>query len=536
MKTKSVVTLAGAFALLAGVAYFTSGNNGSRMRQDGGVKRGDLVFKDLDVNQAAKVVITKGTNSVTLAQKGEAWVAESLFGYPAEFDTLRPNLAKLVTLKVGDVLQGGTAHLDEFGLGATATTLELKTADDKPVAKLLLGENRKGADDGSGFGAGNEGRFVHVENGPVVLVEENFDAISADPVSWVNKQILNLPTPDVTEAGVSNSNGTFTVKVESDSKYTVDGLKDTEEVDAGRAGRLHRGLQYISFEDVADPAKPDAEYGFDKADVYMCNLKNGLSYTALVGKVTAKGRYAKFNAEYKEPAGPTEEQADKLVPTASTNAVAAAGTNTVAGASTNAPPRSELVKKKLEELKAEHQKKVDETKAKLAEMDKVKPWVFVINTYSAESLAPTRADIVKPKAAPAPAAGTETPPPPTFLPPATPPALVAPKAPISVTTEPIAVPPLPPVPSPATPAPVPPPPPAPVAPPAAAPVAPPAPPVPTPPAAEAPAPPPATPPAPEAVVPAAPVPSSPVPAAAPTPPAPPAPEPAPASPPAPAGT
>ena len=453
MKSKSVVLLAGAFALLAGVAYFTSGNDGSRMRQDGGVARGDRVFKDLDVNQATKVVITKGTNAVTLVQKGESWVAETLYGYPAEFDTIRSSLIKLVDLKVGDVLQGGTSHLEEFGLGTSATSLELKTADDKPVAKILLGENRKGVDDGSGFGAGNEGRYVNVEKGPVVLVEENFDAISADPLAWVNKQILNLSSPDVSEVGVSNSNGTFTVKVEADSKYSVDGLKETEEVDAGRAGRLHRGLQYISFEDVADPTKPDTEYGFDKADIYMCNLKNGLAYTALLGKVTPKGRYAKFNAEYKEPTAPTEDQADKLVPPASTNVVAA----------TNAPPRAELVKTKLAELKAEHQKKVDETKAKLAEMDKVKPWVFVINTYSAESLTPTRADIVKPKAAPAPAADAATPLSPTTLPPATPPSAAAPRAPISVTTEPIAVPPLPPVPAPATPAPVPAPPPAPAA-------------------------------------------------------------------------
>jgi hypothetical protein len=473
MKTKSLLILAGAFAVLAGVAYLTSGPAGSRPRGDAGVKRGDPLFDQLDLNRADAVRVTQGSNTVSLVRQNDAWKVESLFGYPAEFDTLRTALVKLVDLKVRDVMQGGTAHLEEFGLGANATVLEVSAAG-KPLAKLLLGEHRTGSEDpsGMGLGPGRDGRFVRLENGPVVLIEDNFDSLTTQATSWVNRQILNLTVTEVAEAGVSSTNGTFTLTVEGDSTYKLPDLQESEEIESGRAGRLHRGLQYVSFEDVADPAKPDAEYGLDKADVYMCNLKNGLSYTVLLGGKAEKGRYVRISAAYQEPAAPTADQAEKLVPQTPPPAEGEA-------ASTNAPPREELVKKKLEELQAEHQRKVDEAKTKLAEAEKLKSWVFVINSYSAESLTPTRADLVKAKAAPAPAADSAAAPVP---PPSGP-------GPISVVTEPIAVPPVPPAPAPLTPDPVPAAPPAPEAPaPAPAPEVPGAPPAPATPATpEAPA-------------------------------------------------
>jgi len=198
---------------------------------------------------------------------------------------------------------------------------------------------------------------------------------------WLDRDLASVESSEIAEVSVAGGEGTtlrFT-RPAAGGSLTLEGLTDKEEGDSGKLSSLESALSYLRADDVADPSLSDARLGMTNATVFTAVTKKGEIYTATVGG-TAAGtgqRYVRLAVALK-PAEPPPPPAAAPAP-ADTNAAVAA-TNDVAAAAKAA---------------AEERKKTEEKVAALGK--KLQPWTFLVESYKAESMTPTRAALVKEK-------------------------------------------------------------------------------------------------------------------------------------------
>ena len=403
MKSNRNTILAIAVAVLGVGAYFAT-RESNAPRSVSGVKPGDDLLPGLDLEKAAALRITTTNQTVEIRKDGDGWTAASLFGFPANGQSVNEQLISLSTLRVGQVMPGGEKTPGDFGLDAAARKVEVLDAAGKVLGALSIGKPRMraGASDNP-YGGIPEGNFVRAGDGPAVLVDPDLGALSTDAMRWINANLFSVPSTEITRIAVSTTNESSIVTLAGNGKYAMDGLAADEEVNTGRAGRLERGLQYINVSGVIDAKTPAEKTGLDKASLYVVETKEGLRYTVSIGGNAENGRYATFAFAYEAPPGPTEEDARKAL----AEVPAAAATNQVQSIATNDATQ---VAAKLDELKKIHADKIKATNDKLATLKKNEGWIFIVPTYTAEDMIPPRAELVQKKAPPAPPADPNAPP------------------------------------------------------------------------------------------------------------------------------
>ncbi len=347
MTNKKLITLTAVAAVLAGLAYIS--NTSKKVKTPSLV--GKPVLTGFDISEVAKVEAgTSDGKKLILEGSDSGWVIKSLFGYPADITKIRQNMLALKDLKIGHVAAG--KKLEKTAL------VDLQSAAGKSLATLRLGDKhmRQPAGEMDQFGGGGgfpDGRYVSAAGADTVfLVKETLEAFDGDPKSWADTQIVSLPAADITDIELVN-NGQTAKLTKKDNAWTIDGLTEKEEFDTSKSYGVESALSSLNFSTVADPALTDDKIGIATGAVYTVTLKNGEHYTAKLGSPAEAGadRYFKISGSF-TPDG------------------------------TNATENAALAKK-IETFNA-----------------KAGKWTYVIPAYSAENMAKSRADLVKPKEEP----------------------------------------------------------------------------------------------------------------------------------------
>ena len=338
---KKIFILVVVAAALIGAALWLKDGNSKRTADIVGKK----VLPEFNISQVSRVEIA-GAKSLALMSSDEAgWTVDALYGYPADAKKILDELLKLKELKAGQPAAGIS--------NAAPTTVVLKDAAGKELAKLVMGEQHRSAPRGemAQFGGGGypDGRYVMFD-GSNVLVNDALDAFDGDPKRWVDTKICGITASDVKE--VTYAKGKETVKLtRKDSTWTLEGLGPKEELDTSKTYSLDSALSYLNFSNVVDPKKTEAELGFATGAVYTATLKNGITYTAKVGNKIGADSAFKVSAAFKP-----------------------VGTNATENAA---------CEKTVKDFN-----------------DKVGKWTYLISSYSAESMSKTRKDLVKAKEEP----------------------------------------------------------------------------------------------------------------------------------------
>jgi hypothetical protein len=370
MKKSSLMLLLVAAVVLVALAVVTS-----KSRRPAQGTSGKKVFSELAMNNIDRVVITAPDKNVTLALKNERWVCTNSSDYPIQFDKLKRAILKIEELK-GQPVNADASRRDALKMNLpasgkdkdkTGTLLEMLASDGKPVATLLLGEERmrkpKGGQDNS-FGGYPDGRYISPDKGnTVLLVGETLDDFTGDAKSWLDSELTSLYSSDVAKITIRHP-GQQEIRLSKPAGKTtfeVEGLAADEETDDVKASSAAGALSYLRFDDVASPAISAEQTGMKDAVVFEAAATNGEIYTATVGTSTnAPGdmRYLRLKVAL-PPAGDDAS---------STNAVNA---------------------------RKEQEKKVADLNAKFA------GWTYMVTSYKADSMTVKRDAIVKKKAKPA---------------------------------------------------------------------------------------------------------------------------------------
>ena len=337
---KKLIVLLLAAAALVGAALWLKGGRAHKTPNLVGRK----ILPAFNISDVARVEIT-GAKSLALASGEAGWSVDALHGYPADAAKIRDALLKLQDLKAGQPATGIS--------NAAPTTVVLKDAAGKELAKLVMGEQHRSAPRGemAQFGGGGypDGRYVTFD-GATVLVNDALNEFDGDPKKWVNTKIGEITASDVT--AVTYAKGKETVKLaRKDGKWNLEGLGPKEELDSSKTYSLDSALSYLNFSDVVDPKKTEVELGFATGAVYTATLKNGITYTAKVGNKIGADSAFKVSAAFKP-----------------------VGTNATENAA---------CEKTVKDFN-----------------DKVGKWTYTISSYSAESMSKTRKDLVKAKEEP----------------------------------------------------------------------------------------------------------------------------------------
>ena len=394
MKAKNLVLLIVVAVVLGGLAYLKS--RPPSAPGAGTSAAGQLVLPALDkpenLNRIAEIVVAgPGSTARVSCVKGK-WVAADKFGYPVRFDAVSRFLVTLSGLKVGQQVGGGAALLGDLGLlppgkaaatNATAAGTLITMRDEKggTVAELLLGKTRSGKSRGGeespygDMGGFPDGRYL-MAGGQPVLVSESLADVPHSGADWIDRQIANVESGDIVSLALQHPDGS-TVEFQRPDKggeLALAGLKDTEEADSSKVSGLTGLLGWLSFSDVADPAKKPAELGFEKPDVLTAKLKDGRTYTLKAGgrPTNSTDRYVTLSAVFVAPPAP---------PAATNAPVAAVSTNAPAAAKKD--PQAEQNAKLADEVKTFNEKQG--------------VWTFLIAADKGDSLKLKRSDLAKPK-------------------------------------------------------------------------------------------------------------------------------------------
>lgn len=341
MTNKKLSVLIVVAVVLVALAFMTSNSNKVKAPS----QIGKELLTTLDLSEIARIEtgVPDGDKAI-LESTDTGWVVKSLHGYPADITKIRTHLMTLKDLKIGALANAATIE--------NPVVVDLQDASGKPLATLQLGEKhmRQPVDEAAQYGGGSfpSGRYLSVAgDASVYLVKETLDEFDGDAKKWCDNQIASISSADIKAVALAHPDEV--VKLEKkDGAWEMAGLGEKEEFDTSKSYSLESGLSYLSFNDVVDPSRSDAELGLTTGVVYQVTLNSGEQYTAKIGNKVADGsdRYFAVSASF--------------TPT---------GTNEV---------ENTAISKKVEEFNG-----------------KVSQWRYAISSYNADNMSKRRSDLVK---------------------------------------------------------------------------------------------------------------------------------------------
>lgn len=424
---KSLVLLL-LLAGLVGLAVVTKKQKEARLSEN--VRRGvttrEYLVPNLDVNAVKTVKIQDKNQTVTLKQGAEQWIVEERNGYGVDFGKISQSLMELRETKIaGKQLLGKGAWAGENvlepvegvteGVGTLVKLLDEKGGD---LATLILGGDVKVSGGNSPQMGAPSQRLVRIpkDEDSLWMVGTTLGSFQAKPEEWLDKAFIAVQ--DLASVTVTAPDAAESWKASRASKditdYTLEGLKEGDEFDPAKL-TLASLLTAASFNDV----KPKAEAAelLKGAHKAVLTTFDGFTYELQVAKQSKDG-------------------ADKYFMSVAVKA-------DLPKARTPGADEKEEDKKRLDD---EFKTAQDTLKAKLEKEQKLQSWVFEVAEYTVNNLLVKRSDLIKKPAPPAPApeaSGATTTPAAPAPPAASPAAPAAMKAPVTVTTPPVAVPPVP---------------------------------------------------------------------------------------------
>jgi hypothetical protein len=295
MNRKQLLILLVVGLVLGGTGLYLNWQKTASFERTGKIATGKLLG-DFPVNDVAQITIRQYTNEVNLA-KADTWSVKERGQYPANAGEIIEFARKLWDLRPAQSQRIGESQLGRMELlppdkGGTnsATLVELKGKDGKPIRSVLLGKKsmRGGGDDQFGGGGWPNGRWIYLpdKRGTAYLVSETFNDIEPKPDHWLSKdffKVEKIRSVAVTFPVATNS-WKLTRETES-GEWKLAEPKPGETLDSAKTSSLSYALASPGFVDVLLNAPPE-QTGLDKPTVIALETFDDFHYTVNVGAKT----------------------------------------------------------------------------------------------------------------------------------------------------------------------------------------------------------------------------------------------------------
>lgn len=369
-------------------------------------KESKLLLSGINSDQIAKVAIEQGTGKVEIEQSGDSWGIVERAGYPADINKLRSLLLKLVDLKVSQKVTSNLANFERLGVedksylkAATKgpTKITLLDSSSKELAVILLGERkRKNGKKEEGLDE-SSGQFIRKAGADEVYLLAEPIEVTVSPESMIVTDLLSVPSAKVKRVLQQKLNGASKEKQfemlsvkEADGKFRFDldlEPNQKQEIQKTVVDSVASGLENVRIQDVVK-SSADSDKIFDHITTY--ELSTGAVYQVETGTKDGKG-FARYSVSFnKTLADNTSLEIESL------NSKKKAEYDQK---KKEAEEKKEVIPAEFVPLKADVVTEEDIAK----EEKKFSAWVFELPAYQSEKYLKTPADLIKDKAAAAPA-------------------------------------------------------------------------------------------------------------------------------------
>ncbi len=167
---------------------------------------GEPLFPGLKerINDVARVELTQQANSTSLEiGEGGVWTLLNRDGYPAKFENIKELVVSVASLtkyemKTADPALYPRIKVDEPNPDSIATKVLLKDKEGKQIAGLIIGDYPT---------TGGDSRFVRPVNQPQSWLAKGKVSASADPMAWLDREVIKVTADDVKSVSVTRAAG-----------------------------------------------------------------------------------------------------------------------------------------------------------------------------------------------------------------------------------------------------------------------------------------------------------------------------------------
>ena len=288
---------------------------------------GAYLLEQLPANEVASIVIETPADTVSLTKKGDLWVVEELFGYPADFPKISGLVRTLKQVKVGRRFESSEKILKRLSLKSPGDSetpkdergawIRMKDKEGKPVLGILLGKTRiKGKEKKM-----PDGQYVMLSKGPeIYLIDTILASFETGPSAWLEKSPVKVDAKEIQSISCMGPGGKpVRYRFERSGKDKDLELIDPstkQKIKKSSLNRLSKALSSLQITDVANPSAPPQSIQEEASPLLKYHLFNGLTYNVYPGK-TCSGTmpcYLRIGVDYQKP-GPVK--GEKAQPTSS---------------------------------------------------------------------------------------------------------------------------------------------------------------------------------------------------------------------------
>ncbi len=295
MSKKQVIILWIVAIVLAAAAWAVRSGGPKGFESQTARQRGDTLFKELPVQEVAKIEVVSGGEKVTVTRKDGKWIVAERDGYPARVSTVNDLLRTLAEVKVTDGIEADPSFAPRFGMNLDAgdeaergTGIVLANDAGSEIARVTLGKNiESGGDPMSPFGGGSSGRFIrnHADDSGVYKVSETFPSLSTEPRRWLAEDFLKVEKITgltLSKPGKPDEVEWKLTRPDENADFTLEGKADTEALDAGVVNPLKSIFSTSSFEDLVPADKVAGQEKTDEKRTLQIVTAEGFNYTVTI--------------------------------------------------------------------------------------------------------------------------------------------------------------------------------------------------------------------------------------------------------------
>ncbi len=383
MKIKNLIVLLIVAVVLVGFIFLKQ-----HQRQSKFVPKevGKKVFPSLNVNDVAFIQITKGSSNIVAQKTQDVWRISTRYGYPANFTKIKELLVELADLKIGQMLKLTHAQQEKLALLSPDKTVtektptnelakygvkvELKNKENKSLASFVIGKaftRKSERADMFDFGGYPDGQYIRTENGECYLVSKTLNRWDDSHGAWLEDDFLNVSSTNVLAVIVQGKDRKeiHLARTNTSESFKLIDLKEEEgTLDNSKANSVAGALNWLSFDDVADPALAPEISGLNEPTTFTAKTQQGIIYKLAIGNTISSNnldRYVKVDVSFDKSLQALPQMIDTNISSSVTNAPAL--------------PDFEKEAKTLNE--------------------KLSPWIFIVKSYRLDNMLTKREDLIK---------------------------------------------------------------------------------------------------------------------------------------------
>ena len=278
---------------------------------------GGRLLPGVDLATVRAIALETAAATTRLAQADGVWCVAEKSDYPADVRRLRNLIQALDETDDAQVADESADRLAEFGLATDGAEAPLRIALEHAAgtATVSLGKTRAPRR-GEEYWGPPAGRYVRVDEGPVLLLKDDVPGADADPAQWWDRALLEIEPETVRKVEVAGGGEAIALERGTNGTFALVDAAEGEEVDAGAAERLFGALRALRADEILKPE--EAEGMFAEAATYAAETE-GATYRIEIGAAQAdrgNGRPVRIEATGDVPAATAKKLAGRafLVP------------------------------------------------------------------------------------------------------------------------------------------------------------------------------------------------------------------------------